>query len=58
MARKTLALTDLKSDLHEGISDEELMEKYQLSPEGLKELLTQLVRAMALGSSQVELETD
>lgn len=58
MAKVILALSELRSDLHAGLPDEELMAKYNLTPDGLKTLLDQVIRAMACGSSQVELETD
>jgi uncharacterized protein (DUF433 family) len=58
MPKVILAVSDLRSDLHAGLPDEELMAKYKLTPEGLKTLLDQVIRAIACGSSQVELETD
>lgn len=57
MQKKTLALTTIKADLAAGVPDEELMEKYELSLDGLQALFDKLSRAIASGSSHVELET-
>ena len=57
MHKKTLALTAIKEDIVAGIPDEDLMEKYELSPGGLRTLFDKLSRAIANGSAYVELES-
>jgi uncharacterized protein (DUF433 family) len=58
MSKKTLALETVKSDLAAGISDEDLMYKYDLSPGGLQALFDKLIRAMANGTSHVQIESE
>lgn len=58
MSKKTLALDAVKSDLAADIPDEELMDKYDLSPGGLQALFDKLIRAMANGASYVQIESE
>jgi hypothetical protein len=55
--KKTLILTAIKDDLAAGLPDEELLEKYEISPVGLQALFDKLLKAIASGSSHVELES-
>jgi hypothetical protein len=48
-----LALVAVKSDLEAGTPDEELMEKYELTPSELQTLFDGLIRAIAIGASDV-----
>jgi len=57
MSEKTLDLETIKSDLAADIPDEELMEKYDLSPGGLQALFDKLIRAVASGASHVQIES-
>ena len=56
MSKKTLDLETIKSDLAADIADEELMEKYELSTGALQALFDKLIRAVATGSSHVQIE--
>jgi hypothetical protein len=58
MSKKTFALATIKSDLSAGMPDEELMEKYELSPGGLQALFDKSIRAVASGSSHVQIESE
>ena len=58
MSKKTLALETIKADLGAGIPDEELMEKYELSPGGLQSLFDKSIQAVASGSSHVQIESE
>ena len=37
--------------------DEQLMKKYRLSPDGLERLLAKLLKALANGASEIEVES-
>jgi hypothetical protein len=58
MSQRTLALSTIKSDLDAGIPDKELIEKYEISPDGLQVLFDKLIQAMANGSSHIRLESE
>lgn len=51
-----IPVADIAEDLKNGISDEELMEKYGLSEKGLKRLFDKFLRAMSNGSSHIRME--
>lgn len=55
---KTFAVEEIKNHLTNGTSEEELMRAYGLSPEELKALYEQLMRAVADGSLYVELRSE
>ena len=57
MSKKTLDLETIKSDLAADKPDEELIEKYELSPGELQALFDKLIRAVASGSSHVQIES-
>ncbi len=57
MPKKTLALSTIKADLDAGIPDEDLMEKYDLSAGDLDVFFDKLIRAVANGSSHIQLES-
>jgi hypothetical protein len=58
MPQRTLALSAIKSDLDAGIPDKELIEKYEISPDGLQVLFDKLIQAIASGSSHIQLESE
>jgi hypothetical protein len=58
MSKKNVALETIKADLAAGIPDEELMAKYEISPGGLQPLFDKLIRAVASGSSHVQIESE
>ena len=58
MSKKTLPVETIKSDLAADIPDKELMEKYELSPGALQALFDKLIRAVASGSSHVQIESE
>ncbi len=58
MSKKIVALETIKADLAAGIPDEELMEKYEISPSGLQTLFDELIRAVASGSAHVQIESE
>jgi len=47
-----------EKELSNGISDAELVKKYELSDAGLKEAFGRLLRAMSEGSRHIEIECD
>jgi hypothetical protein len=47
---KTLSVEEIKTHLNKGTPDDELMRAYGLSPDELKGLYEQLIRAVADGS--------
>ncbi len=55
---KTFSVEEIKTHLNKDTPDEELMRCYGLSPNELKCLYDQLVRAMAHGSSYVHIGND
>jgi hypothetical protein len=55
---KTLSVEEIKTRLNEGSSDEELMRAYGLTPEELKALYDQFIKAMADGSLYVHISHD
>jgi hypothetical protein len=58
MSQKTLAVETIKADLDAGMPDEELTEKYEISPDGLPAFLDKLIRAVASRSSHVQIESE
>ncbi len=51
-------VAEIMSDIDQGLSDAELMEKYGLSENGLQRLFERLLRAMATGANQIRIESD
>jgi len=56
MKKKIILVEELKSDLNEGMSDEELMKKYGLSEKGRKALIDSLLKAISSGSWYIRFE--
>ena len=56
--KRNVPVKGILSDLRQGLSDEELMRKYRLSGDSLKTLLADLLRALANGSPDVEVEPE
>ncbi|MGO9118525.1 MAG: hypothetical protein ACLQPD_13080 [Desulfomonilaceae bacterium] len=50
-------VAEIVADLDQGMPDEQLMKKYRLSPGGLKRLLANLLKALANGASEIEVES-
>jgi hypothetical protein len=55
---KTLSVEEIKTQLNEGTSDDELMRAYGLSPRELKALYDQLIRAVSHGLLYVHISHD
>jgi hypothetical protein len=53
-----LPVEEIKAHLNEGATDDELMRAYRLSPDELKALYDQLIRAVADGSLYVHINHD
>jgi|WetSurMetagenome_2_1015567.scaffolds.fasta_scaffold1458841_1 hypothetical protein len=52
---KIFSVEEIKTHVNEGTSDDELMQTYGLSPDELKALYHQLIKAMAAGSTYVQI---
>ncbi len=58
MARiKTVKVAEIVSDLEQGMSDEWLMKKYQVSRDGFERMLAELLTALANGVSEIDVES-
>ncbi len=57
---KTISVQEIKIRLNEGVSDEELMSTYGLTPDQLNRLCHDLICALAKGTSHIHIvsETD
>ena len=55
--KKTIMVAEIVADLDQGMPDEQLMKKYQLSPDGLERLLAKLLKALANRVSEIEVES-
>jgi hypothetical protein len=53
---KTFSVEEIKTHVSAGASDGELMRAYELSPEGLKTLYDQVIKAMVDGSPYVQID--
>ena len=56
--KKTIMVAEIVADLDRGMPDEQLMKKYRLSPDGLGRLLDKLLKALANGASEIEVESE
>ena len=56
--KKTIPVEEIRVDLKNDTSDEELIKKYGLSKKGLRRLLEEFLKAMSRGSCQIEVESD
>lgn len=56
--KRRLDVMEFSQDLRLGLTDEQLMEKYNLSENALKDLFERIARAMACGSSQIEVNDE
>lgn len=54
--KRILMLRQIAEDLRAGLTDEQLMSKYNLSADALKDLLARFARAYALGSGEIEVD--
>ncbi len=58
MARiKTVKVAEIVADLDQGMSDEWLMKKYQVSRDGFERMLAELLTALANGVSEIDVES-
>ncbi len=55
---RSIEVAELLSNLKQGMTDKELMEKYEISADGLRSLFSSLLIAMSRGSSYVAVESD
>jgi uncharacterized protein (DUF433 family) len=55
--KKIIMVAEIVADLHQGMPDEQLMKKYRLPPDGLERLLDKLLKALANGASEIEVES-
>ena len=55
--KKTIMVAEIVADLDQGMPDEQLMKKYRLSRDGLERLLDKLLKALANGASEIEVES-
>jgi uncharacterized protein (DUF433 family) len=51
-------VAEITADLQRGISDEEPMKKFGLSKVGLKRCFENLMRAVSIGSEQIQVEVE
>lgn len=56
MKTKTIQVADILEEFRRGVSDEEIMEKFQVSRKGFEELYRQVLHAIAAGSTQIRME--
>lgn len=54
--KRRLEVKDIAQDLRAGLTDEQLMAKYNLSEDALKDLLARFARAYACGSRDIEVK--
>ncbi len=58
MARiKTVKVAEIVADLEQGMSDEWLIKKYQVSQDGLEKILADLLKALANGFPEIDVES-
>ena len=55
--KKTVRVAQIVADLDQGMPDEQLMKKYQVSRNGLERLLDKLLKALANGASEIKVES-
>ncbi len=55
---KTLSVQEIKFRLDQGVSDEELMRTYELSPDQLEHLYQELIMALAAGRAYIHIASD
>jgi uncharacterized protein (DUF433 family) len=56
--KKAIPVGELTTDLKQGIPDEELMKKYGLSENGLRNVLERLLKAACDGTSHIEIKSE
>ncbi len=54
MAKKTIGAKAILADLKEGLTDDELMSKYQISEADLKKIFKKLVKASLMSASDMK----
>ncbi len=54
--KKTILITEIVSELDQGMTDEQLMTKYRLSRDSLERLFFELTTALSNGSFEIEIE--
>jgi hypothetical protein len=53
--KRTIKAKDIVNDVRAGLTNLQLMEKYELSPKGLKSIFTKLVEAKAVRSDELDM---
>ena len=56
--KKTIAVAEIVADINNGMPNEELIKKYRLSENGLTVFFDKFIKAVATGSSHIEVESE
>jgi hypothetical protein len=57
VAKRTIRASEAVKDIRKGMSNQDLMLKYRLTPEGLRSLLQKLAHARALSADELEMRS-